>query len=201
MSYQQMSFLREPESKKAGLPVFRGASLVSRIRLQECVRHLVMNVTCGLSSGESLARLNPDGLWLRMYGDCFQVNLGGSFEEYSGIFPTWGMMLDGVVTGLPMSEQFIQEKGLVLFAHTNSQRLERMREGTAHRGRKQPYEHTGGKIEDWQRLSNIYEPKLLRSHNGIANYVDRIKSLGNMVVPQQFYPIFRTIADMEELLK
>ncbi len=114
MGYQQMSFLREPELEKACLPVFQGASHASRIRLQECVRHLVMNVTYGRSSGESLAKLSPDGLWLRMFGDCFQVNLEGFFEEYSGIFPTWGMMLDGVVTGLQMSEQFIPEKGLEL---------------------------------------------------------------------------------------
>ena len=39
----------------------------------------------------------------------------------------------------------------------------------------------------------------LRNHNGITDYVDRIKALGNMVVPQQFYPIFRAIADMEQL--
>lgn len=86
-----------------------------------------------------------------------------------------------------------------IIAHANSQRLEGMREGASYRRQEQPYEHTGGKIEDWQRLSNIYEPKLLRNHNGIADYVDRIRALGNMVVPQQFYPIFRAIADMEQL--
>ncbi len=86
-----------------------------------------------------------------------------------------------------------------IIAHANSQRLEGMREGASHRGQKQPYEHTGREIEDWQRMSNIYEPKLLRNHNGITDYVDRIKALGNMVVPQQFYPIFRAIADMEQL--
>jgi hypothetical protein len=40
--------------------------------------------------------------------------MDGSFEEYSGIFPTWGMMLDGVVTELPMSEQYIPDSGLEL---------------------------------------------------------------------------------------
>jgi hypothetical protein len=37
--------------------------------------------------------------------------MDGSFEEYLGTLPTWGMMLDGVVTGLPMSEQFTPENG------------------------------------------------------------------------------------------
>lgn len=114
MIYQQMSFLVEPESNQGSLPVFQGASLASRIQLQECVKRLVMNVTFGRSTGESLAKLSPDGSWQRMYGDFYQVKMGGSFEEYSGILPTWGMMLDGVVTGLPMWERFIPENGLQL---------------------------------------------------------------------------------------
>lgn len=114
MIYQQMSFLEEPESNQGSLPVFQGASPASRIQLQECVKRLVMNVTFGRSTGESLAKLSPDGSWQRMYGDFYQVKMGGSFEEYSGILPTWGMMLDGVVTGLPMWELFIPENGLQL---------------------------------------------------------------------------------------
>ena len=114
MSYQQMSFLEEPESNPGSLPVFQGASPASRIRLQGCVKRLLMNVIYGRSTGESLARLSPDGLWLRMYGDLYQVRLDGSYEEYSEILPTWGMMLDGVVIGLPMSERFIPESELQL---------------------------------------------------------------------------------------
>ena len=86
---------------------------------------------------------------------------------------------------------------IAIIAHTNSQRLERVYEGQVCRWKEQSYEHSCGEVADWQRRSNLYEPKLLRSRNGIPGYVDRIKALGNCVVPQQFYPIFKAIAKIE----
>jgi site-specific DNA-cytosine methylase len=41
------------------------------------------------------------------------------------------------------------------------------------------------------------EPSIPRVANGIKNRVDRLKCLGNAVVPQQAYPIFQAIADIE----
>lgn len=114
MDYQQMNLFEEQELDQESLPVFQGASHASLTRLLDCVKHLVTNVTCGRSTGESLAKLNQGGLWLRMYGDCCQARMDGSFEEFSETFPTWGMMLDGVVTELPMSERFIPENELQL---------------------------------------------------------------------------------------
>lgn len=47
--------------------------------------------------------------------------------------------------------------------------------------------------EDWPD-----EPRVDRVVDGLPNRMDRIKCLGNAVVPQQFYPFFAAIVAIEE---
>ena len=49
----------------------------------------------------------------------------------------------------------------------------------------------------WERWE--IEPRPYGVADGIPNRVDRLKCLGNAVVPQQFYPIFKAIAEVENL--
>jgi DNA (cytosine-5)-methyltransferase 1 len=40
-------------------------------------------------------------------------------------------------------------------------------------------------------------PGYLRANYGVSDWIHRLKCLGNAVVPQQFYPIFAAIAEIE----
>ncbi|MGN1451536.1 MAG: DNA cytosine methyltransferase [Eubacteriales bacterium] len=53
-------------------------------------------------------------------------------------------------------------------------------------------------IPDWVDGYWDAEPEgIPRVTSGIPNRAERLKALGNAVVPQQFYPIFKAIADVE----
>ena len=60
---------------------------------------------------------------------------------------------------------------------------------------RQRSEKSLGSHAPWENWPD--EPGIPRILDGVPNRVDRIKSLGNAVVPQQFYIFFKLIADIE----
>lgn len=63
----------------------------------------------------------------------------------------------------------------------------------ANRQSKRQFSTTGGTPAKWQP-----EPSVGRVADGVPNRLDRIKALGNAVVPQQILPIFKAIVQIEE---
>ena len=54
-------------------------------------------------------------------------------------------------------------------------------------------------MHDCGETGGQLNPPLGRVANGVSNRVDRIRCLGNAVVPAQFYPIFAAIAEVERI--
>lgn len=83
---------------------------------------------------------------------------------------------------------FVAEGSPLPNAESQNSRGERR---TSRGGRSKP-----GRIGWWSP-----EPDVGRVANGVSDWVDRLKSLGNAVVPQQAYPIFRAIYEIEENIR
>lgn len=88
---------------------------------------------------------------------------------------------------------------IAIIAHTNSQRLEGSTQKEVQRKQILTYSKDYRAFEEINKLAAVFEPKLVRNYNGIPDQLDKLAGLGNAVVPQQFYPIFNAIAEMEQL--
>ncbi len=105
-----------PEDSRVKTLVRQVKELVSMIKTGK-----LPEADSGLSMQGSLARLSPDGLWQKMYGDSCQFLLPGltegGLELFSETWPTLGIVRDGIVTGLVTSARPTEESGYSLW-HT-----------------------------------------------------------------------------------
>jgi DNA (cytosine-5)-methyltransferase 1 len=88
-----------------------------------------------------------------------------------------------------------------ILAHTNGEHVERDIQKKIQRQQGLPSIHDTGSVEDWSRRSNEFEPKLCRSLTRFPRGMDRLRSLGNAVVPQQIYPILAAIKQIDDMIK
>jgi DNA (cytosine-5)-methyltransferase 1 len=59
-----------------------------------------------------------------------------------------------------------------------------------------PNPHKG--LSEWDR--KFSKPKLVRIPNGVSAELDRIKGLGNAIVPQVVFEIFKAIEKTQEIV-
>lgn len=90
----------------------------------------------------------------------------------------------GVCEQTAKSGQSTQFESCKCSSHVPNTAFKRLEEQT-----KQKKQHT--KYGWWEA-----EPNVDRVAHGVPHRVDRLRCLGNAVVPQQFYPIFKSIADV-----
>lgn len=84
-----------------------------------------------------------------------------------------------------------------IIANLNSNRIQGNPKIPLQGLREVPWGENGRRSANWLNGWNFITPPLLRSCNGIPNYMDRIKSLGNSVVPQIPYEIGMAILKSE----
>lgn len=125
-----------------------------------------------------------------------QLSQGNGGKTNPGLLE-WLMGYEQQFTKLIPTPKASDWKGAVAGRHWRSQnvQVEREREREPERVRQRVSEphRTHSAWENWPD-----EPGIPRVVDGVPDRVDRIKCLGNAVVPQQFYPFFAAIAEIEK---
>lgn len=177
------------------------------IALQENAWHLMTSAICGMNSSECIAKLMPDGSWEKMWGGLLTSENGRFFGRVLRDLANrgcnvWWYCFPAHAAGAP----FWGER-IAIVAAASSIRWE----GLVLHPKIQPSFDYCGCLEKEETRSELIRLHVARDErdtsggverndDGISTGLDELKCYGNAVVPQQFYPIFRSIAEVEAML-
>ena len=199
--------LLEKEQELTALRSYQGDFHANPIPLQENVWHLMMSAIYGANYLECFAKLMPDGLWEKMFQGFLHVRMEGFFgrilkdlaklgcDAWWYCFPAYACVA-----------KYIGER-VCIVATSNCERWR----GMGKKQKMRPDEQYKKMLGEWEARQNNLLPypkriksqsssRLERNDDGLSRGMDRLKAYGNSVNPYQFYPVFKAIKEMEEML-
>lgn len=189
------------------LILFQGDSPASHIALSENGLLKTMSGICGQSTCALSENLTQNTL--------LEKTLMGYYQQYMSPYaPTWKQRATKsgrTVYRLVLSERTMKDTGFVFLASPRaSQDYKPIRKQT-------PQEHSGKHGQTLcsslgiicpERIGQYITPPVCGMDDGIPDwmggykeYKERMQCYGNAVVPQQFYPIFKAIAEIESMIQ
>lgn len=207
----RLNLSEDTESKPERSPLSARESRVSRTALREKVWAILTSVTSNKSICELSENLNRDGRSLKIRQVYSQGKISDTSIEYWTTFPRWGILSHGECGELLTSEPRTSERVFII-AHSDSERRDCLCKDFKER-RSGMYLQATSSEEPWEKvrtyeeidgvfgiLGDTPEPymRFERDDNGISTGMDRLRGIGNAVVPYQAYPIFEMIAKLEE---
>ncbi|MEK0313720.1 DNA cytosine methyltransferase [Cohnella sp. 56] len=95
---------------------------------------------------------------------------------------------------------FHKRSRVFIVAHLNGVRVEGSSAESLLGKPRIPYRQAQPSFQDAERRHDTFESRLCRSLHGLPDGVDRVKALGNAVVPAQIYPILAAVKHLDDML-
>jgi DNA (cytosine-5)-methyltransferase 1 len=124
---------------------------------------------------------------------------GMVFEEICADLEAEGYEVFSLLLPACSVDAFHKRNRIWFVAHLNGERMERSSEKQILRKPHISGRQISKPFQEAERRFDTFESRLCRTIHGLPSGVDRIKALGNAVVPQLVYQIFKAIEQYEKL--